>query len=860
MPNPVASINAQLSLDSAQFSTGLGKARQDLKAFGVSLQGLPRSWQTGIVSGAKDVSGAFSGAARDVPVLTSVLNALGPAGVAASVGVGLAAAGFGLLLDKGRAALEFADEIGDSAQKIGVTTDMLQQYRYAISQAGGETKDADAALAAFTVTLGKAASGLAPKAAKGFTALGLDAVVEQAKGVDQALKDVADRVEKLGVAPSAAAVDWLGLTPLLPLLRQGSAEIDRLREAASKLGYVMDADLIAKAGEAQDKVDALQQVIKVQLNSALVDAAPLILSTASAFADVARAIADATAKVGEFQTALNRQKLQNLNRLAEVNAPGKGFWSGTGVEQIDVTLGRMPTFLGGKGGQKGYAAWIQAEIAKTRAALEPPPPRPSAPPPPTGRLAGGGGRSGRGGGGGGSSRPSRTVQQINDELALEAARARGDDAEEQRLKNRLDLQKRIREYEDAGLKPAAAQLAAQNAIQTLKAAQAETTEREVARLGAAAELEAARAAGDTDAVRVLEARAALEEQTAAYQREGLERAPALAKAAADLQRIGEGEAVARERALAADRKQLDLQVAQLTQSLATVNALERERDLQARIDFYLGQKLDKAQAERMAQEDLLRLDRARADAARQWARDDAGRQALELARARGDERSAGRLEREQAIRDRYDELTRNQPGLDPMVAVGQAVGDIDAQSQARLQGVFRATFRDGVQAALDGDFGDFVQNWWKDRLSNALGKNFDGLADAIGGAFSKSSGEGLGGLLSKGIGALFGSWGGAHATGGSFMVGGAGGRDANLVTMALTRGERVDITPAGAIAPAGGGVVVHFAPTFDARGAGPREVDQLKTEMARMQATLPGEITRVAQEGLSRGVIRPGRR
>lgn len=231
------------------------------------------------------ISNELDGLAGNVGRASTALSGFGAAGVAAAASLG------GLLLVMGqiKAAVAFGDEIADSAQKIGVTTDTLQEFRYAIHQVGGETKDADEALGKFTQTLGKAQTGLGKRAGKGFAALGLDP--KEFKDVDSALSAVLDRLSRVqSEAQRQSIASALGLEKFIPLAREGAAKTDQLREAARRLGYVMDADLIAKAGEANDKLEDLQQIIDVQLKSAFVDMAPVVLTVAQALADAARAV------------------------------------------------------------------------------------------------------------------------------------------------------------------------------------------------------------------------------------------------------------------------------------------------------------------------------------------------------------------------------------------------------------------------------------------------------------------------------------------------------------------------------------------------------------------------------------------
>jgi len=155
---------------------------------------------------------------------------------------------------------------------------------------------------------------------KAFTALGF--TKEQLKSFDSAedaLRAVSEKIAALGSeAERAAVAEKLGLTALLPLLRQGTVEIDRLRKAAHDLGYVLDEDLVKSLGDLKDKSDAASQVLKVQL--------------AGAFAGVAGSIVNAKLALTDF--------LIEYNKLVN-SANGKRVMAVAGTALDAVTPGRF---------------------------------------------------------------------------------------------------------------------------------------------------------------------------------------------------------------------------------------------------------------------------------------------------------------------------------------------------------------------------------------------------------------------------------------------------------------------------------------------------------------------------------------
>lgn len=269
---------------------------------------------------------------------SKVAGALGSAlGALAGTVVG-AAAGFvslNALLQQTRAAMALGDEIGDTAAKIAISTDALQEYRYAVKALGGEYKDADAALQGFSRAFGSAQAGLSKRALKPFEALGLDP--KTFKTTEEALEAVTDKIANLkSSAEQAAIAERLGLTPMLVALRAGGDEIENMKRQAHELGVVMDADLVKRAGEANDKFETMSQVVDVQLKSALVDLGPVLVGLAGLVADLARgvgAIVDGLRAVEE--KSLNGLRNQRASVASQAADLGLRIMSGQALGDAD---------------------------------------------------------------------------------------------------------------------------------------------------------------------------------------------------------------------------------------------------------------------------------------------------------------------------------------------------------------------------------------------------------------------------------------------------------------------------------------------------------------------------------------------
>ncbi|WP_312687991.1 hypothetical protein [Brevundimonas nasdae] len=193
------------------------------------------------------------------------------------------------LWDMGRAAMQSAGEIADSSNKVGLSTDALQEWRYVAIQTGADAKTADQAIGAFGEKLASAAAKLSKADVNAFSALGLKPDdLKKFKSVEEALDAVIDRISNLKSESDRAAIaEKLGLGPLVVAVRGGAAEIARLRDEAQRLGVVMDAELVRRGAEAQAQFQTLSRVIDVQLKSAFIDLAPAIVAAIKLVAQLA---------------------------------------------------------------------------------------------------------------------------------------------------------------------------------------------------------------------------------------------------------------------------------------------------------------------------------------------------------------------------------------------------------------------------------------------------------------------------------------------------------------------------------------------------------------------------------------------
>lgn len=445
--------------------------------------------------------------------------------------------------------------------------------------------------------------------------------------------------------------------------------------------------------------------------------------TAIAEANALRTLAvearnSAAAKIEEARATIARARAANAERQANLAASGRD--PGLGTYNATMPSTRSP----GRGAVRqaesdlaaGEAAIKKADdtLARIDANLNRPltSGNPAAPP-----------DSGAGGGRGGP-----TPADLRAEAELDAARERSDEGTIRRLEDQLDLKRRIADYEDAGLKGAAARAAAEADQALVVAARAEAMARERDIMGEEVRLQAAQAAGDEDLVRSLDRAIQLRERSRSYEELGLATAEARARAEADLATIEAGRQTTVAREVAAAQKDAQLQAASIAGEIEIERELSAQVERRDTIADYQSRGLTLTQATAQAEADLASIEAARMAARRKFWIEESREQERRIAQAIGDEQRLRQIDREREIADRSERYRRD-GGMSRGDADARARSEVDAESIAEVRGKFRDAFKDGWKAALDGEFEEWLAERAAAGLEKAAERGLEMLAD-----------------------------------------------------------------------------------------------------------------------------------
>ncbi|WP_265518971.1 tail tape measure protein [Nitratireductor luteus] len=227
-----------------------------------------------------------------------------------SVQGALGALGVGVGLSQVRQMITDIADIGDVADKVGLTTDALQELRFKGEQTGVTIGTVDMAMQRFARRIAEVAAGANNDLAAILKANNVQLRDQEGnlRRQEDVLADYADLIknarneqDKLRLA--FVAFDSEGAA-LVNTLKDGADGLEKNREQAQKLGVVLDRDIIARADELDKKWSATWTQFETLGKRALVS-----------LAEGARGFtAEMNAAAGAMQDLMNDPSFRNLSR------------------------------------------------------------------------------------------------------------------------------------------------------------------------------------------------------------------------------------------------------------------------------------------------------------------------------------------------------------------------------------------------------------------------------------------------------------------------------------------------------------------------------------------------------------------
>ena len=202
--------------------------------------------------------------------------------------------------------LNEVDAISRHANAMGLSTKAFQEYQYIAVRADISQENFNSAMDSFVKKLGELQYGTGELHSKlKLMDEGFLRNLKSANTTEQALDLYLQKLDQTTnaqerVALSAAAFGRGGGVAMVGMIRDGYAEMERMREAASSLGVVLSDELIEKAEYATEQLKIMYMVIKAQLLTVLSELAPKIGSTAEYIASLMKHFDELKTIAGAF--------------------------------------------------------------------------------------------------------------------------------------------------------------------------------------------------------------------------------------------------------------------------------------------------------------------------------------------------------------------------------------------------------------------------------------------------------------------------------------------------------------------------------------------------------------------------------
>ncbi len=218
--------------------------------------------------------------------------------------------------------INFAGDIDDNAQRIGMSTDEYQLWAFAIEKAGGDAQTLAKAVQNISVFTEKLAEGNGD-ALLTLQKLGIeyDDFMEadnagKLKMIVEALQGIEDQTDKTRIAQEIFGSETA--QKLMPLLNEERGSIDKLNEELRKQGLIIDNDLIKAGADLGDQIQFLTKKFQVMGLSIASELFPEISLLIDGISDLASGSKDGAQKIADAFIGIADKIFQALPDILDV--------------------------------------------------------------------------------------------------------------------------------------------------------------------------------------------------------------------------------------------------------------------------------------------------------------------------------------------------------------------------------------------------------------------------------------------------------------------------------------------------------------------------------------------------------------
>jgi len=260
----------------------------------------------------------------------------------------------GMFVNAGRAALNFADDIGKMAQKVGMTTEALSKLTYAAKLSDVSMQELQVGVQQLSKNMEAGSEGLA--------ALGISATdsAGNLRSTAEVFADVAEAFAGMedGAGKTAIAMNIFGRSgaQLIPLLNSGKRGLNDMGDEAQRLGVVISNDAAKAAEKFNDNMTRLQEALNGIAQEVVQNVVPSLIELTENILELIKTgpplreyLSNTASFLDEWGPSL-KNTTREINTIVEA-LRALGIMDPKPVE-IDIPGGGLPTAPGGGGAKK----------------------------------------------------------------------------------------------------------------------------------------------------------------------------------------------------------------------------------------------------------------------------------------------------------------------------------------------------------------------------------------------------------------------------------------------------------------------------------------------------------------------------
>lgn len=282
----IFNLIAKLTLDSSEYESGLKKSEKSASTF------------------ADKSKKIFKGVATAVGVVVTAITAAAAA-----------------MTKLATSAINYADEIDKTSQKLGLSAESYQTFALAAQMAGAEVSDLQMGIRQLSDFTKKLEEGNAD-AIITLNKLGISASEFSAQNTEKqlltvinALQGMTDQTEKARLAQQFFGSRTY--QELMPLLNQEQGSVEALGEQYKKLGIIISDDVVKQGAKLNDQITVTKATLKSVGTTIMSEVFPSISTLVGGFQDLITGVDGATDKIADGLFGIIDKVLEKLPDMIE---------------------------------------------------------------------------------------------------------------------------------------------------------------------------------------------------------------------------------------------------------------------------------------------------------------------------------------------------------------------------------------------------------------------------------------------------------------------------------------------------------------------------------------------------------------